>query len=74
LVLDLHVTKTDDGYNTEVPSIKGCESWAHTEDEAITKTIDLLKFYIQSPPNKRITVDRARREDALTIYKLVFDK
>jgi predicted RNase H-like HicB family nuclease len=74
LVLDLFVTKTDDGYNAEVPSIKGCESWAHTEDEVITKTIDLLKFYLQSPANKKINIDRARREDALTIYKLMFEK
>jgi predicted RNase H-like HicB family nuclease len=73
LVLDLLVTKTDDGYNTEVPSIKGCESWAHTEDEAIDKTIEMLKFYIHSPADKKMKIDRARREKELTVYKLIFE-
>jgi predicted RNase H-like HicB family nuclease len=74
LVLDLNVIKTDDGYTAEVPSIKGCESWSQNEDEAIDKTLELLKFYIQSPPERKIIVDRARREDSLTVYKLIFDK
>ncbi|MCL4550427.1 MAG: hypothetical protein M1495_17890 [Bacteroidetes bacterium] len=74
MVLDLHVTHTDDGFTAEVPSIKGCESWAHQEDEAIDKTVQLLKFYLQSSSDKKIIVDRARREQALTVYKLIFDK
>lgn len=74
MVLDLNVIKTDDGYTAEVPSIKGCESWSQNEDEAIDKTLELLKFYIQSPPERKIIVDRARREDSLTVYKLIFDK
>ncbi|MEW6701890.1 MAG: hypothetical protein AB1298_04155 [Bacteroidota bacterium] len=74
MVLDLHVTQTDDGYTAEVPSIKGCESWSHSEDEAIDKTVELLKFYLQSSPDKKILVDKARKEHLLTIYKLIFDK
>ena len=74
MVLDLHVTHTDDGFTAEVPSIKGCESWAHNEDEAIDKTVQLLKYYLQSSPDKKIIVDRARRQQALTVYKLIFDK
>ena len=74
MVLDLHVTKTDDGFTAEVPSIKGCECWAHEEDEAIDKTLQLLKFYLQSSHNNKILVDRARREHSLTIYKLIIDK
>lgn len=74
MVLDLHVIRTDDGFSAEVPSIKGCESWAHQEDEAIDKTVQLLKFYLQSPPDKKIIIDKARREKALTVYKLIFDK
>lgn len=73
MVLDLLVTKTDDGYIAEVPSIKGCESWAHSEDEVIEKTIEMLKFYLHSPSNKKFIIDRARRENSLTVYKLVFD-
>ncbi len=74
MVLDLLVTKTDDGFTAEVPSIKGCESWAHSEDEVIEKTIEMLKFYLQSPADKKFNIDRARKEDSLTVYKLVFDK
>ncbi|MCL6099871.1 MAG: hypothetical protein M1391_15005 [Bacteroidetes bacterium] len=74
MVLDLHVTHTDDGFTAEVPSIKGCESWAQNEDEAIDKTVQLLKYFLQSSPDKKIIVDRARREHALTVYKLIFDK
>ena len=74
MVLDLHVTKTDDGYNAEVPSIKGCESWAHTEDEVIDKTIEMLKFYLQTSPEDKFKIDRARKEKSLTVYKVVFDK
>ena len=74
MVLDLHVTSSDDGFTAEVPSIKGCESWAHSEEEAINKTIELLKFYLNSPADKKISIDRARREFPLTVYKLIFDK
>jgi len=74
LILDLNVIKTDDGYTAEVPSIKGCESWSPDENEVIDKTIELLKFYIQCPPEMKIKIDRARREDSLTVYKLIFDK
>lgn len=74
MILDLNVIKTDDGYTAEVPSIKGCESWSPNEDEAINKTIELLKFYINCPPDRKIKVDRARRIDSLTVYKLIFYK
>jgi hypothetical protein len=73
LILDLLVIKSDDGYTTDVPSIKGCDSWAHEEEEAISKTIELVKYYLQSPDLK-IRIDLARREKPITIYKLIFDK
>jgi predicted RNase H-like HicB family nuclease len=74
LVLDLNVLKTDDGYTAEVPTVKGCESWAHGEDEAIEKTVELLKYYMQTPADTKIKIDRARRELPLTVYKIIFDK
>ena len=74
MILDLIVTKTNDGYTAEVPSIKGCESWAHSEEEAINKTVELLKYYLQSSSNQKMIIDRARKEHPLTVYKLVFDK
>ncbi|MBS3945889.1 MAG: hypothetical protein KGZ42_10350 [Melioribacter sp.] len=74
MVLDLIVQHSDDGYSTEIPSIKGCESWAHNEDEAITKTLELFRFYIQVDMNFKIKVDLARKEGLRKVYKIIFDK
>ncbi|MDT3696693.1 MAG: hypothetical protein ROY99_09915 [Ignavibacterium sp.] len=73
MVIDLVITKTNDGYTAEVPSIKGCESWAHDEDTVIEKIIDLSSFYLQVPV-KQLKIDRARKEENRIIYKLIFDK
>ena len=74
MVIDLFIHQTDDGFNAEVPSIKGCESWARNEDEVIDKSVELVKFYLKLPDNAKIKVDKARRENDLHIYKLIFDK
>ena len=74
MVLDLIISKSNDGYDAEIPSIKGCESWAHEEDEAISKALELLSFYLSLPDDKEIIVDKARRSQNKTVYKLVFDK
>ena len=73
MVIDLIVTKTNDGYTAEVPSIKGCESWAHDEETVIDKIIELTAFYIKLPV-KEIKIDRARKEKNKIIYKLIFHK
>ncbi len=73
MVIDLIITKTNDGYTAEVPSIKGCECWAHEEENAIEKIIELVTFYLQLPP-KEIRIDRARKEENKIIYKLIFQK
>ncbi len=74
MVIDLIITRTDDGCTAEVPSIKGCESWAHTEDEAIEKTIDLVKYYLKVSKDFKIKIDLARKESPKVIYKLIFNK
>ena len=74
MVLDLIVIKTDDGFTAEVPSIKGCESWAHEEDEVIEKSLELLNYYLNLPEESEIKVDKARRNKNRTVYKLVFEK
>ncbi len=74
MVLDLIVENTGDGYSAEIPSIKGCECWAHEEDEAIDKSLELLSFYLSLDEETEIIVDKARRSSSKTIYKLVFDK
>jgi len=73
MVIDLIVTKTNDGYTAEVPSLKGCESWAHDEDTVITKILELSSFYLQLPV-KEIKLDKARKENNSIIYKLIFNK
>lgn len=73
MVIDLIITKTNDGYTAEVPSLKGCESWAHDEETAIEKIIELASFYLRLSA-KEIKMDRARREGNKTIYKLIFHK
>ncbi len=74
MVLDLLTTKTDDGVTAEIPSIKGCECWAHKEDEAIEKSLELLRFYNGLDKDIEIKVDKARGTKTKTIYKLVFSK
>jgi len=73
LVIDLVIKSTGDGYTSNVPSLKGCESWAHTEDEVMSKTLDLVSFFLSVEVDK-IIVDRARRSGNSIIYKLIFDK
>ncbi len=74
MVLDLVVIHTDDGVNAEVPSIKGCESWAHTEEEVISKVVELVYFYLKLPEETKLKIDRARRESRKTVYKIIFNK
>jgi len=74
MVLDLIVHKTDDGYNAEIPGIKGCESWAHTADDAIENVLDLAVFYLKLKSKKELKIDKARAGKNKDIYKLLFSK
>lgn len=74
MVLDLIVDRSDDGYSTEIPSVKGCESWDHNEDDAILKTLELLRYFIQLDTNYKIKVDLARKEGFRKVYKIIFDR
>lgn len=74
MVIDLIVTNTGDGFTADIPSINGCESWAHKEDDAINNAIELLRFYINLPAEQEIKIDRARKTSNKIIYKLVFNK
>ena len=73
MVLDIVLEKSDDGCTAEVPSLKGCECWAHDEDTAIDKVMDLASYYLKTD-KKEFKLDRARRSSNKIIYKLVFDK
>ena len=74
MVIDLVVILEEDGFSAEVPSLKGCESWAHTEDEAITNAIELTRFYANIDSDIEMKVDLARRSKKKKVYKLIFDK
>ena len=74
MVLDLVVTKTDDGVTSEIPSLKGCECWAHKEEEAIEKSIEMLRFYVNLNEDTEIIIDKSRRNKNRIVYKLVFEK
>ena len=74
MVIDLVLTIEEDGFSAAVPSLKGCESWAHSEDEAITNAVELTRFYVNIDAEIEIKVDLARRSKKKKVYKLIFDK
>jgi len=74
VVLDLVVKFDLDGFTSEIPSLKGCESWASNEEESIANVIELLRFYLNLPVDTDINIDKARRSSKSAVYKLVFDK
>jgi predicted RNase H-like HicB family nuclease len=73
MILDIVINKTNDGFTAEIPSLKGCESWAHDEDTVISKIIELASFYLKMDP-KDFKLDQARKNKSKKVYKLVFDK
>jgi predicted RNase H-like HicB family nuclease len=73
MILDVIVNKTNDGYTAEVPSINGCESWAHDEDTVLSKILELAAFYLKTDI-KKFKLDKARRLKSQSIYKLIFNK
>jgi predicted RNase H-like HicB family nuclease len=73
MILDVIVNKTSDGYTAEIPSINGCESWAHDEDTVLNKILELASFYLKTDI-KKFKLDKARRLNERSVYKLVFNK
>jgi hypothetical protein len=73
VVLDIIVTKTNDGFIAEIPSLIGCESWAHDEDTVLSKILELAAFYFKTDI-KKFKLDKARKVRDHSVYKLVFYK
>lgn len=73
MILDVVVTKTNDGYTAEIPSLSGCESWAHDEDTVLSKILELASFYLKTEI-KKFKLDKASKLKDRTVYKLVFYK
>jgi predicted RNase H-like HicB family nuclease len=67
----MHVKHDDDGFTAEVPSIKGCESWAHNEDDAIKGVLEMVGFYLKLTDEIKITIDKAAKKKNVSIYKLL---
>jgi predicted RNase H-like HicB family nuclease len=73
VILDIIITKTNDGFTAEIPSLSGCESWAPDEDTVLSKILELAAFYLKTDI-KKFKLDKARRVKNLSVYKLVFYK
>jgi predicted RNase H-like HicB family nuclease len=74
MILDIIVKKTDDGFTAEIPSLKGCESWAHDEESVLVKIMDVASFYLKVDSSKKLKLDKARASKNKIVYKLVVDK
>jgi predicted RNase H-like HicB family nuclease len=73
MVLDIIVIKTNDGFTAEIPSLSGCESWAHDEDAVLSKILELASFYLKTDI-KKLKLDKSRKVKNHSLYKLVFYK
>ncbi len=73
MILDIIVEKTNDGFNADVPSLKDCDTWAHNEDTALHNILERVSFFLHID-QKLFKLDKARKEENLTIYKLIIDK
>jgi predicted RNase H-like HicB family nuclease len=63
--------KSYDGVDASLPSIRECESWGKTEEEAIERLMERVAFFLRLPARFRHTLDRARVEDGTTYYSLI---
>jgi len=74
MILDIIISKTDDGFTAEIPSLRGCECWAHNEDSVLDKILELAAYYLKVDKKEKFKVDKARTAKNKSIYKLVFNK
>lgn len=73
MVLDIVIEKTNDGFNANVPSLRECDTWAHDEETVINNILERVSYFLRID-QKLFKLDKARRENNFTIYKLVIDK
>ncbi len=65
------IEKSDTGVDASVPSIRECESWAATEDDAITAILDRLAYFIHRESGFKHILDFTREEDGKRYYKVI---
>lgn len=63
--------KTWEGVDAEIPSIRECETWAKTEEEALEKLMERIKYFLSLPEKTKCILDRSRKEDGETYYTLI---
>lgn len=68
------VTKTDDGFTAEVPSLTECETWAPSEDEVVDKIVELARYYLKLRSSQPLHADKIYDNFIQKKYKLVFTK
>ncbi|MCJ7555257.1 MAG: hypothetical protein MUO34_15405 [Ignavibacteriaceae bacterium] len=73
MILDIVIEKTNDGFNADVPSLRECDTWAHDEETVINNILERVSYFLRID-QKLFKLDKARRENNFTIYKLVIDK
>ncbi|MBI5648585.1 MAG: hypothetical protein HY962_16765 [Ignavibacteriae bacterium] len=64
------IRKTYEGFDAAVPSIRECDSWAHTEDEAIERLLERVRFFLNLEAGRKHSLDVLRKEDGETYYTL----
>lgn len=65
------VRKVWDGVEAAVPSIRECEAWGKTEEEALERLLERFAFFLHLPARFKHVLDRSRVEDAVTYYSLI---
>ena len=74
MILTIIVEKTDDGFEADIASIKGCDAWAPSEEEALEKVTSSVKYYLSLPENTKFKLDKTKDNFRVKVYKLIFDK
>lgn len=74
MILTIIVEKTDDGFEADIESIKGCDAWAPTEDEALEQISAKVKYYLNLPDNVKFKLDKTKDNFRVKVYKLIFNK
>jgi hypothetical protein len=68
--LQLVTRKAWTGVDASVPSIAECETWAATEEEALTLLLDRVAYFLRLRAGFKHSIDILRKEDGDTYYTL----
>ncbi len=74
MILTIIVKKTDDGFEAEVPTVKGCDAWDPSEDGVLEKIMEILRYYLKLPDNTKFKLDKTKDDFIIKKYKIGFDK